>query len=65
MKQRYEYKFIRLGEGYRGIKEEAYSYKEVINEHAEEGWRLVQVFAPGYSASKQYFEVILERELNA
>lgn len=63
MKQRYEYRFIRLGEGFWGVKNEAFSYEEIVHEHAEEGWRLIQIFAPGLSVSKPYFEVILEREL--
>jgi len=40
-------------------------YQQVIQDHARDGWRLVQVFAPGmgaYGAAK-YFEIILEREL--
>jgi len=65
-RQRYEYKFVRLGEGVlgartKGIKE----YRQVIEEHARDGWRLVQIFAPSigiYGAAK-YFEIILEREV--
>ena len=41
-------------------------YKEAIDEQAKEGWRLVQVFAPGtgaYGAAK-YYELILEREVS-
>jgi hypothetical protein len=36
----------------------------VIQQHAREGWRLVQVFAPGIGGhgGAKYFEVILERE---
>jgi hypothetical protein len=45
---RYEYKFVRV-EGDRGfcinIAGRA-EYQEVIRQHAEEGWRLVQIFAP-------------------
>ncbi len=66
MRQRYEYKFVRLGEGWIGVKREGRdNYQRVVEEHAREGWRLVQVFAPGtggYGAAK-YFEIILEREL--
>jgi hypothetical protein len=64
MTQTHEYKFIRLGEGWLTVGKEAKtSYQDVINEHAKEGWRLVQVFAPGtgtYGAAK-YYEIILER----
>lgn len=68
MQRRYEYKFVRLGEGWISARREAKdSYQQVIEEHARQGWRLVQVFAPGiggYGAAK-YFEVILEREVGA
>ncbi|HEX7705805.1 MAG TPA: DUF4177 domain-containing protein [Thermoanaerobaculia bacterium] len=64
MTQRYEYKFVRLGEGWLSVTKEAKtSYQTIIAEHAREGWRLVQVFAPGtgsYGAAK-YYELILER----
>lgn len=62
--QKYEYKFVRLGEGWLSATGEAkQGYQEEIRAHAEEGWRLVQVFAPGiggYGAAK-YYEIILER----
>jgi hypothetical protein len=64
MEQRYEYKFVRMGEGWMSARREAkQEYQRVIEEHARQGWRLVQVFAPGtggYGAAK-YFELILER----
>jgi len=67
MNQRYEYKFIRLGEGFLGVRKSAQQeYQKVIEDHARQGWRLVQIFAPGtgvYGTAK-YFEVILERETN-
>ncbi len=63
---RYEYKFVRLGEGMLGVRREAKkTYQEVIQKHAREGWRLVQIFAPGvggYGSSK-YYEIILERRV--
>ncbi len=66
MRQRYEYKFIRIGEGWFHAKCMVIGqYQQVIQDHARDGWRLVQVFAPGmgaYGAAK-YFEIILEREL--
>jgi hypothetical protein len=68
MSQKYEYKFVRLGEGWWGAKSDATdSYHDQIHEHAREGWRLVQVFAPGtgvYGAAK-YFELIFERPVAA
>ncbi len=65
---RYEYKFIRLGEGWTSARSDAREgYQQAVHEAAREGWRLVQIFAPGigaYGASK-YYELILERELIA
>ena len=67
MNAKYEYKFVRLGEGWLSAKSAAEAgYQEQIRHHAQEGWRLVQVFTPGtgaYGAAK-YFELILERELS-
>jgi len=64
MNQRYEYKFVRMGEGWMGVRKSAKTeYQDVVKDHARQGWRLVQVFAPslgGYGMSK-YFELILER----
>jgi hypothetical protein len=61
----YEYKFVRLGEGFLGVRREAKdSYQDVIHQHGREGWRLVQIFAPGigaYGAAK-YYEMIFERQ---
>ena len=67
MKQRFEYKFVRLGEGLLSARSEArHDYQEQVRQHAREGWRLVQIFAPGvgaYGAAK-YYELILEREMS-
>ena len=44
MQQKYEYKFVRLGEGWFYATREARDhYQEQIHQHALEGWRLVQV----------------------
>jgi len=63
--QRFEYKFVRIGEGIMAVRKEAkQTYQDVIQKHARDGWRLVQIFAPGiggYGAAK-YYELILERE---
>jgi len=60
----YEYKFVRLGQGWVGARRAAEdTYREVIQQHGREGWRLVQIFAPGigaYGAAK-YYEIVLER----
>jgi hypothetical protein len=61
----YEYKFIRLGEGFLGVRKAGKKgYQDAIQQHAREGWRLVQIFAPGIGASgaPKYYEIILERE---
>lgn len=66
-KPRFEYTFVRLGEGTLGVKRDAREhYQAVIRQHAAEGWRLVQIFSPGtgiYGAA-QYFELILERPVD-
>ncbi|MFC1493573.1 DUF4177 domain-containing protein [candidate division KSB1 bacterium] len=65
MSRRYEYKFERLGEGMLGVKKSAKKeYQEIIHEHARQGWRLVQIFAPGIAAygSAKYYEMVFERE---
>jgi hypothetical protein len=64
--RKYEYKFVRLGEGWLAVKASAKAeYQEAIEEHARDGWRLVQIFAPGMGAygTAKYYELILEREL--
>jgi hypothetical protein len=61
---RFEYKFVRLGEGFIGARGAAEKqYQDVIHEHAGDGWRLVQIFAPGtgvYGGAK-YYELVFER----
>ena len=68
MKRRYEYQFVRLGEGVFGVKKWAKEdYPDVVQKYAEEGWRLIQIFAPGtggYGAAK-YYELIFEREMES
>ena len=66
MPQTYEYKFVRLGEGKMYVSDEAKeTYQQVIGEHAKEGWRLVQIFAPGIggagSGAPRFYEIVLER----
>lgn len=58
MNQLYEYRFVRLE------KRAAKHYQDTVEEHAREGWRLVQIFAPGaggLGARPRYVEVIFER----
>jgi len=64
----YEYKFIKIETkttAFKGIvpKED---YHQVIDQHARDGWRLVQIFAPpikGYGYA-DFFELIFEREIS-
>ena len=61
----YEYRFVRLGEGRFNVRKVAQeTYREVVHQHARDGWRLVQIFAPGVAAfgAAKYFELIFERE---
>jgi hypothetical protein len=65
----YEYKFVRVGESRGsalfGVQDRARkSYQGVVHQHAGEGWRLVQIFAPGVAAfgAAKYYELIFERE---
>ena len=47
MNQRYEYKFVRLGESWWGCRAAAEEeYRNEIRNHAAHGWRLIQVFSP-------------------
>ena len=61
---KYEYKFVRLGEGFLGVRKAAeQDYQSIIRQHADEGWKLVQIFARGtgaYGASK-FYEIIFEK----
>ncbi len=65
----YEYKFVRLGQYWGsalfGIRDKARDgYADIVREHARDGWRLVQIFAPGIAAfgAAKYYELIFERE---
>ena len=65
----YEYKFVRLGD-YRGsawfgVSDKVRNaYEDVVHEQARDGWRLVQIFAPGVATfgAAKYYELIFERE---
>ena len=69
MSRTFEYEFVRLGEGrtsaFFGVQDKVpKSYESVVHEHARDGWRLVQIFAPGVAAfgAAKYYELIFERE---
>ncbi|MBB6713928.1 DUF4177 domain-containing protein [Clostridium gasigenes] len=61
----YEYKFIRLE--LRGLIESKpkQDYHAIVEEHAKEGWRLVQVLAPptGAYGTATHFELIFEKQI--
>ena len=68
MKTMYEYKFHRIKAESRFLfeKKPETDYREIIREHAQNGWRLVQIFAPTVSVidggTSNYFELIFEKE---
>jgi hypothetical protein len=58
---RFEYRFVALRDLTRR-KLAGRPYRDIVEEHAEEGWRLVQVFAPGSRRrSPELIELIFER----
>ena len=64
MNPHYEYKFVRLGEGWMAVNRDARNrYQDEVRKHARDGWRLVQIFAPGLGAygCAKYIELVLER----
>jgi Domain of unknown function (DUF4177) len=67
MPAQYEYKFLRLEEGWFGGPSASAqeNYQDVVHEHARQGWRLVQIFAPGTATygHAAFYEVIFERPL--
>jgi uncharacterized protein DUF4177 len=69
--QEFEYKFVRIGESRLsavfGVQDRARkTYETAIREQAGDGWRLVQIFAPGVAAfgAAKYYELIFEREIS-
>jgi hypothetical protein len=74
MAAQYEYQFVRLEQvknlltGMPVPSEKArQEYQELVHEQARQGWRLVQIFAPGTSVHglASYFELIFERPVEA
>ena len=60
---RYEYKFVPIKLSWGWTSKPTEDYRKVIRLHAQEGWRLVQIFAPpvrGYGRAIT-FELVLER----
>ena len=64
----YEYKFtkVKTGRTFLSERKPEENYYEIIREHANNGWRLVQIFAPTVSVidggTSSYFELIFEKE---
>ena len=64
----YEYKFTRIktDRAFLFERKPEENYYEIIREHANNGWRLVQIFAPTVSVidggTSSYFELIFEKE---
>jgi hypothetical protein len=61
MLQKYEYKFVTIGQGKKDK-----DYHEVIRENSLDVWRLAQLFAPGAGglwAKASFCEVIFERQV--
>ena len=59
-----EYKVVR--QKYSWFSKEPKAYHIIIEDHADEGWCLVQIFTPGTGpvGAAAYFELIFEREQN-
>ena len=66
----YEYKFYRINlqASLLRSKKPVMDYHEIIRDHAKQGRRLVQIFAPTVSimdgGTSEYFELIFEKETN-
>lgn len=60
----YQYKFVKATLG--GFFEEE-NHRDIINQHAQDGWRLVQVLPSGYKGHGKpiNFEIIFEKKVDA
>jgi len=64
----YEYTFERLGASqftWGGFQVDEAEYQSMIRQHARQGWRFVQIFAPPLTGKgrAKYYELIFEREV--
>jgi hypothetical protein len=63
----YEYKFVKVElDGIPFLERRPrVDHRRIIEEHARDGWRLVQIFAPSVSVvsggTPNYFEIIFEK----
>ena len=62
MTKRYEYKFVRVKAGVGLFGRFSKEYQQVIEQHALEGWRFVQVYAPTMGGWTSTCDLIFERE---
>jgi len=64
----YEYKFveIELKNSLAKLKPKE-NYQAIVHEHAAEGWRLVQIFAPSIASygTAAFYELIFERSVES
>lgn len=64
----YEYKFKKVYlKTQMGWEVPLDEYQDIIHQHAADGWRFVQIFAPSLKNTGQssYLEIIFEREKGA
>ncbi|PFJ17729.1 hypothetical protein COD67_02855 [Bacillus cereus] len=63
----YECKFVKveLAWGFTCLKSTE-DCQEIIQEHARDGWRFVQIFTPaiGNSSQPEYFELIFKKKIS-
>jgi len=61
----YEYQFVNVEFSWWGQKVKQ-DYHKIVEEHAKQGWRLVQIFAPstGAGGNVGFIELIFEREIS-
>lgn len=60
--KRYEYKFVRVKVGVGLFGKFSKEYQQVIEQHAIEGWRFVQVHTPTVGGWSVMCDLIFERE---
>ncbi|MEW8955858.1 DUF4177 domain-containing protein [Clostridium sp.] len=61
----YQYKFVRIDLKSFTLKPEE-DYHKIIETHAKDGFRLLQIFSPSVGAygSSSYFELIFEKKIS-
>jgi len=62
----YKYKFVKI-EFKKISSKPTEDYREVIKNHAKEGWRFIQIFTPNFTSAPgmgTYYELIFERPQN-